>query len=135
MTPARKRTEGPNFSGDSVRVHDGESIYNHGKAVRQWLTKLLPPFEELVLNPRNSEPGYNYIPSAHHLSWSATFARATFGATSFRTVRNNDDVRARKMSTKKTRRKTGCQHHSSTNGVHLQLAASLRLFEANCQYN
>ena len=68
-TPATQRTSGPKHPADSVRVRDGKSIYSRGKILKQWVTKLLPTFEELWRNSADPEC-YNYIPSGmDSLTW------------------------------------------------------------------
>ena len=68
-TPASERTSGPKLPSDSVRVRDGKSIYIRGKNLKQWLTKLLPTFEELWRNPHEPK-SYDFIPSGvDPLAW------------------------------------------------------------------
>ena len=68
-TPASQRTSGPKHPADSIRVRDGKIIYSRGKTLKQWVTKLLPTFEELWRNSADPEC-YNYIPSGmDSLTW------------------------------------------------------------------
>ena len=68
-TPASQRTSGPKHPADSIRVRDGKSINSRGKTLKQWVTKLLPAFEELWRNSADPEC-YNYIPSGmDSLTW------------------------------------------------------------------
>ena len=68
-TPASQRTSGPKHPADSIRVRDGKSINSRGKTLKQWVTKLLPTFEELWRNSADPEC-YNYIPSGmDSLTW------------------------------------------------------------------
>jgi len=61
-TPASERTSGPKLPSDSVRVRDGKSIYTRGKTLKQWLSKLLPTFQELWRDPHDPKR-YDFKPS------------------------------------------------------------------------